>query len=229
MKTLSKIVLFGSLLSLMNVYADYDRDRKDRYDRFDDRRKEYSRNYEVRKEYPRVNNERYTPHYVHPREYNHRYVDSRYRVVLPPERRSGWIIPHLPSAAFILSFGGMSYYYHEGLFYHPHRGAYVVVNPPIGMIVPTLPLGYSMVRVYNRDYFFYDNVYYEWAPQYNGYRVVQLPTSMNQSPLGSIYSQLPQGAEIRIINGVEYYYFNGQYLLSTVQNGAVVYVVVNPN
>ena len=189
--------------------------------------------YDAHKEYKRVNNERYVP--SRPSAYNHHYVEPHYRVVLPPERRSGWVIHQLPLTAFILAFGGVNYYYHEGLFYHPSRGAYIIVNPPIGMIIPSLPTGYSMVRVYGRDYFFYDNIYYEWAPSYNGYRVVELPettsTSQNSqmdNPVGTIYYDLPSGAQRRLINGVEYYYADGQYLLSTVQNGTIVYVVVNP-
>ena len=189
--------------------------------------------YDVHKEYRRVNNERYIP--SHPSTYNHHYVEPHYRTVLPPERRAGWVTHNLPVAAFILAFGGINYYYHEGLFYHPSRGAYIVVNPPLGMIVPSLPIGYSMVRVYDRDYFFYDNIYYEWAPSYNGYRVVELPTTMDipqstqiDNPVGTIYYDLPFGAQKRLINGVEYYFVDGQYLLSTLQNGTVVYVVVNP-
>lgn len=165
----------------------------------------------------------------------HHYVDRHYRVVLPAERRAGWVIHTLPSTAFMLSLGGLSYYYYDGLFYHPYRGAYRVIAPPVGIIVPSLPMGYSIIKWYDRDYYFYDNVYYEWLPYERGYRVVELPSSspMQQSfntdnPIGTIYYELPNGVEVRLINGIEYYYFEGQYLLSTIQNGKVVYVVVNP-
>jgi hypothetical protein len=248
MKKYTTIVSFCVLALLSSaLYAENDRDKSPKQDsrRGDTHNghvtppkshvtpKEDRASYNTHKEYRRVNNERYIPY--RPSAYNYRYIEPHYRVVLPPERRSGWVTHHLPSSAFILAFGGSNYYYHEGLFYHPSRGAYIIVNPPLGMIVPILPVGYSMVQVYDRDYFFYDNIYYEWAPSYNGYRVVELPTIVNtpqnvqtNNPVGTIFYDLPQGAEKRIINGVEYYYFEGQYLLSTLQNGSVVYVVVNP-
>ncbi|MDD2382829.1 MAG: hypothetical protein PHN18_01425 [Sulfurospirillaceae bacterium] len=247
MKKLMTVSLCVGVLIASTLYADNDRDNTSReeYKRGDNHGghtppPKYSvpqkrTPYVVHKEYQRVNNERYIPKNIRPNEYNYHYVEPHYRMVLPPERRSGWVIYNLPSAAFILAFGGITYYYHEGIFYHPSRGAYIVVNPPLGMIVPSLPMGYSMVRVYNRDYFFYDNIYYEWAPSYNGYRVVELPTNVTMpqntqmnNPIGTIYYDLPRDSEVRIINGVQYYYFEGQYLLSTVQNGNVVYVVVNP-
>ena len=198
-------------------------DRNDRPDRNDNRRDDNRRG-----EQEHRNN--YDTH----RAPEHRYVERNYHVDLPTHRRPGWGIAHVPLAAIILSVAGVNYYYHEGLFYHPREGQYIVVRPPIGGVVPMLPPGYSIIRSYNREYYFYENTYYEPIPNSSSYRVVEFSSSpesfssQDYYPLGTIIYHLPNGSEARIINGRQYYYFGGQYFLPTVQNGAVAYVVVNP-
>ncbi len=105
--------------------------------------------------------------------------------------------------------------------------------------MPLLPIGYSIIGFYGRNYYYLDNTYYEWAPAYDGYRVVQLPTSVettypqqdivNTYIPGNIFYNLPDGAQLRILDGVEYYWFEGHYFLKTVKNGETVYIVVNPD
>lgn len=124
--------------------------------------------------------------------------------------------------------------------------------PPIGAIVPILPFGYVIISLYGRDYYYYDNTYYEWAPLYNGYRVVPIPmapqsniiveptpiitngTSVNQGVVdgayapGTIFYKLPDGATERILNGVSYYWFEGHYFSKTTRDGKEIYIVVSP-
>lgn len=204
------------------LYAERDFDRNE-HRRDDNRRGDYEQSREMN-----YRNDTY-------RLFENRYAENRdHHVELPTHRRPGWSVAHVPLAAIVLSVAGLNYYYHEGLFYHPREGQYIIVEPPIGGVVPMLPRGYSVVRSYNRDYYFYENTYYERIPNSESYRVIEFSPSNEMSSrqenyrLGSIIYHLPNGAEARYIDGRQYYYFEGQYFLPTVQNGGVAYVVVDP-
>ena len=162
------------------------------------------------------------------------YTKPRHRVILPPHRRPGYVVRRIPSAAFTLTLGGMAYFYFDGLFYHHYPHGYVVVAPPIGVIVPTLPFGYVIVTLHGTNYYYHDHTYYIWDRR--GYRVVAEPVvaddtlSMEEVALympGNIVEYLPDGAESVTIDGVQYYEYKRIYFMPSVQNGVVVYIVVN--
>jgi len=162
-----------------------------------------------------------------------RNITTIYRnVILPPHRRPGYIIHTIPSVALSLTIGGLIYYYNDYLFYrHTPRG-YVVVAPPIGAIVPVLPVGYVVLYRFGTYYYVYENSYYIWDDRFDSYRVVaapQPPADDADNALyrpGNVVATLPEGAEAVTLNGVQYYRYKKVYFLPSVQNGSIVYIVV---
>ncbi|WP_331774773.1 DUF6515 family protein [Sulfurospirillum sp. 1612] len=163
---------------------------------------------------------------------------------IPKARRWGRVVHSKPSQARMFRFKGIRYYRHNGVFYKPHQGAYIIVRPPIGAIVPVLPVGYALMHLYGQDYYVYDQTYYVWSDSPQGYRIVESPSQpvSVSSPqyvdddtaldtpyaIGTVFESLPAGATERILNGVNYYWIDGHYLSKSRQNGHDVYIVVNP-
>ena len=147
---------------------------------------------------------------------------------LPYHRRPGYITRTIPKVAMTISLGGLLYYYSDGIYYRHHSSGFIVVVPPIGLIVPVLPLGYTVFLIHGSTYYYYDNVYYVWDTDHQAYRVVQVPDAYAAYRPGDIFETLPDGAYTVTINGVQYYRFGGVYFLPSVQNEKLVYIVVTP-
>ena len=104
-----------------------------------------------------------SPHWRLDNRYNHdRYYPAR-----------GYVVGTLPVGNIGITFGGVRYYHHAGVWFRSRGPRYVVVAPPFGIIIPFLPYGYSTVWVGRDPYYYADDVYYVSSP--GGYRVVQAP------------------------------------------------------
>jgi hypothetical protein len=68
---------------------------------------------------------------------------------------------------------GLTYYYHQGMFYRPGPSGYVIVRAPLGAVVPDLPPLCQTVYINDETYYTTDTVYYTKAP--GGYTVVTQP------------------------------------------------------
>lgn len=78
-----------------------------------------------------------------------------------------------PPRRIRVPYRGVDFFYSEGYWYQPRGSSYVVVEPPFGMRVSTLP-DYSQEVWINGDlYFLAAGSYYQW--QGNDYVVVQRP------------------------------------------------------
>jgi hypothetical protein len=69
------------------------------------------------------------------------------------------------------------YYFHEGVWYAPGAGGFVVVRPPIGVEISVLPPYFSTIWVGGTPYYYANDVYYTWDPEQNGYVVVAPPAN----------------------------------------------------
>ena len=83
----------------------------------------------------------------------------------------GICVPRLPGAYIALAVGGLECFYCAGLYYNYTASGYVVIEPPIGAVIPALPAGYSVVYMNGAPYYYYSNTYYTVAPS-GGYVVV---------------------------------------------------------
>lgn len=90
--------------------------------------------------------------------------------------RPGHVVRTLP-AHQVEVIGGTRFYRQGDVYYRPHSGGYVVVDPPHtrtvvrqGTLVGTLPSGYRTVTRQGTRYYMHDNVYYRRSG--SGYMVV---------------------------------------------------------
>ena len=73
--------------------------------------------------------------YVLDNRYNHNHY-------YPPR---GYAVGALPRGYVTVGYRGGPYYYHQGVWYRPGGGRYLVVRPAIGLFVPVLPPFYTTV------------------------------------------------------------------------------------
>lgn len=110
----------------------------------------------------------------------------------PPPRRPGWRpdeprwrpsppppvwhrpVPVLPPHARSYHYRGDPYWYFSGRWYRPYGSSYVVVRPPAGLWISTLPPSYRIVQYGPSTYYYADEVYYSAVPT-GGYEVVEPP------------------------------------------------------
>ena len=91
-----------------------------------------------------------------------------------PERR-GYVVPHLPPRHRVVHHHGHRYYYGGGAWYRPYGSHYVVVNPPVGLVVSFLPQFSTTLHVGGVPYYRAGPVYYVWNPRARGYVVTDRP------------------------------------------------------
>jgi hypothetical protein len=78
--------------------------------------------------------------------------------------------------------GGNRYYFSGGVWYAPRGPGFVVIAPPVGLVVGVLPPYYSTVWFGGVPYYYADNVYYTWQPDQNGYAVANPPSDPDAPP-----------------------------------------------
>jgi len=94
---------------------------------------------------------------------------NRYVIARPPAGP----IKSLPKNHVTVRIGDRHYYEHQGRYYDRRSGGFVLVAPPIGLVVATLPVGAINIHIGGVVYFLAGGVYYRHAPQ--GYVVVTAP------------------------------------------------------
>jgi len=147
---------------------------------------------------------------------------------LPPYYRPGYVTRTLPNVAITLTLGSLLFYYADGIYYRHHDSGFVVIAPPIGLIVPVLPMGYTVFYLRGITYYYYADVYYVWDLHHRAYRVVEVPEEYAIYHPGDIVDTLPDGAYTVTIDGVQYYRYGGVYFMQAMQGDRIVYVVVTP-
>ncbi|RME70062.1 MAG: hypothetical protein D6781_07225 [Verrucomicrobia bacterium] len=93
----------------------------------------------------------------------------------------------LPHGAVRVDVGGKPYYYHRGVFYRKGPRGFVVVAPPRGAIVRTLPPHHKRVIIRGTVYYRAGDTYYRPTP--GGFMVVEIadppPTEAPATPPAS--------------------------------------------
>ena len=85
----------------------------------------------------------------------------------------GQYIRVLPPRHRIVVYGGSSYYFYDGAWYRPSGPNFMIVAPPIGLVVPFLPPYYTTVWVGRVPYYYANEVYY--THRGDGYVIVAPP------------------------------------------------------
>jgi hypothetical protein len=69
----------------------------------------------------------------------------------------------------------------RGDWYRWWGGAWVVVDAPVGVLVPLLPPYYTTIRCSGTAYYYANDTYYVWNPLQEAYQVVAPPARLKDS------------------------------------------------
>ena len=129
---------------------------------------------------------------------HHEFMDSRYGHNHTYAVR-GHYVERLPGGYRTVIHGRSRYYFHEGIWYSPYGGRFVVVAPPFGLIVPFLPPFYTTITIGGMPYYYANDVYYTQTA--GGYMVVEPPQGeaipaapqADQTPASQVFIYPRQG------------------------------------
>jgi len=100
-----------------------------------------------------------------------------------PDR--GSIFRDAPKGSTIINYAGLPYRFSNGVWFEPRGPAFIVVMPPIGVVVPSLPAFATPLELGGESYFYANDVYYLARPELGGYEVVNDPSDMAPTPARS--------------------------------------------
>lgn len=93
--------------------------------------------------------------------------------------RPGTPFVALPHGAVDVPWRGAHYFFHGGVWFRPIGPRWVVIAPPIGVVVPFLPSAYVSLVIGGRPYFYANGAYYVSAT--GGYAIVDAPPGADQA------------------------------------------------
>lgn len=128
----------------------------------------------------------------------HRRAHLRYAHL--PKYRA--VVNVVPGGAVIVKKGGITYRYYSGVYYMPQGDVFVVARPVIGVRVATLPAARRKIIIANTTYYYYYGSFY--VEKNNEYEVVEAPE-------GALVDALPDGYEVKEVDGTEYYVLDDVY------------------
>jgi hypothetical protein len=121
-----------------------------------------------------------------------------------PDR--GSVVHDAPHGAMVVNYAGESYRFADGVWYEPRGPAFVVVEPPVGLVVSTLPTFATQVAGGAGTYLYLNDTYYKARPELGGYEVINTPTDISQHA----GTAEPQPGEPPIGSSIAIYPKNGQ-------------------
>lgn len=166
-----------AMLGLIVSLAHADKRRDDDRDRFDrDRPQQQER-------FDRRDKRSFQPP---PRDYriDRRYDHDRYYP------KSGHSVIKLPDKHYSIRYHDRDYYFHSGIWYRPIGTRFVVIAPPIGIVVPFLPAFYTTIWFGGIPYYYANDVYYVWDPARDGYVVTNPPADIDEKQPPLVPDQL---------------------------------------
>ena len=98
------------------------------------------------------------------------------------------VVHKIPSRHAVVVHGRDRYHYYSGRFYRPWNSGFILVRPPLGLVVLNIPLGSRMVLSAGITYHVFGDVYYRRVP--TGYQVVE--------PIRSHIANRPDRVEVVI-------------------------------
>jgi len=127
---------------------------------------------------------------------------------------------YLPYASINFYYGGLDYYFSDGVFYQNFDGKYEMVPAPIGYRVKALPKGSVQFSIDGMPYFYYYGTFYK--PVDKKYEVIP-------APVGVVVESIPAGYEKIEIEGQTYYTVNGVQYKPVIRNNEIWYQVIKSN
>lgn len=84
-------------------------------------------------------------------------TSQRTTVILP---KRGVVVTKVTNPRLVVH-RNINYYHSDGVWYTRNRKGYVVVNPPAGIVVQSLPRGYRVRKIRGVKYYHYNGIYYK--------------------------------------------------------------------
>jgi len=145
-----------------------------------------------------------SPHWTYDDRYHHRHY---YPAV-------GYSVVALPPGYLSVNFGGGRLYFHAGVWFRAAGPSFVVVRPPVGVVVPVLPPAYTVVYARGMPYYYANEAYYSAVPGGAGYAVVAPPpgaeptTDEPAPPPANSPQPAPAPGSAPSVSGGTWYYCN---------------------
>ncbi|MEN0105675.1 MAG: DUF6515 family protein, partial [Pseudomonas sp.] len=98
-----------------------------------------------------------------------------------PRWQPGYRVDTIPSGRWRVPHGGIDYYYADGYWYRPYGPSYVVVTPPYGVRVRTLPSYAEQLWIGSALYFIAAGTYYLYQADRQEYVVTSPPPQVTSS------------------------------------------------
>ncbi len=98
--------------------------------------------------------------------HNHSYLDR------------GDVVAELPRGANRVRFGAARYWYAGGVWYEATGPRFLVVAPPVGVVVEVLPPYFTTVRFGAEQYYYANDTYYLFNPRERAFQVVEPPAGI---------------------------------------------------
>lgn len=130
-------------------------------------------------------------------------------------------IPLTAIAVSAASQPEVNYYYNQGVYYSQTPNGYVVSEPPLGVVVQSLPDGMLPVTVDNNKYYYYFGSFYIKNPQ-GSFEVVN-------APCGATVPYIPDGFNELQIDGKTVLQAFNTYYLAGKDGDNTIFTVVDPN
>ena len=134
-----------------------------------------------------------TPHWVFDDRFHHNHYYPA----------GGYAVDVLPAGNVVVNFRSGRFWFHSGVWFQQAGPRYVVVRPPVGVLVPVLPPAYSTVYVAGVPYYYANDVYYLQQP--GGYAVAEPPMLASQNPPPAAAPAPQPGSALSAVPGNWYY------------------------
>lgn len=118
--------------------------------------------------------------------------------------RWGSVVTAVPTGAVVVRARRSPFYFHQGIYYTKRDNGYVIVRPTRGVRVRVLPVGFRTIAVGTTNYYYYYGTFYTRASSSDDFVVTDAPE-------GAVVDALPDGYQVKTVNGKEYYELDGVY------------------
>ncbi len=98
-----------------------------------------------------------------------------------PRWQPGYRVDNIPQGRWRVPHGGIDYYYSDGYWYRPYGPSYIVVTPPYGVRVRTLPSYAEQLWIGSALYFIAAGTYYLYQADRQEYVVTSPPTQVTSN------------------------------------------------
>jgi hypothetical protein len=137
----------------------------------------------------------------------------------------GWETDSLPAGSEPIEHQGSTYYYHEAAFYQDAPGGgYIVVTPPVGAEVSSIPEEAKAPNEEEPDLYQFDNTFFTKDTNDEGKTIYRVEPQPPEEEL----TEIPADALTFVADGETYYYVNFNLYVAFEEDGKTGYINGEP-